>query len=426
MNKKGICSLALVFVGGFAALFASGAQEEKAGQPVEINYISSTILESPEGDFEQGLIDKFNEENPDIKVSVSGISTNSLNQKYLALAAGNNLPDFFMVMDSGATMIGELGVAAPLSDVFDQEFLDGFSNKYLDLFSYDGIPTGLPWFTSPRGVLYRADIFEKYGITVPTTWEEMEEVAKKLTVDGNFGMTLVGTKNGSGGSRFQAVIRNFGVDEFTKDSNGKWSTDIGSQNYIDALRAYTNLDVVDGAVPPGVIETGYPDAVTLFASGKAAMIITGSNAIGAITTQVPELQGKLGAFPLPSVKRYVAGANGVAFYINKDSKHKDAIAKFLKFIMNDENMLKLGQLTGRIAPKNMAEGNPMTKDPAIKGFLKALNSNYSVPDIDGYTEALDIHGEAYQSVFTGQKTCEEAAKIAQKRAMAICEKANVE
>lgn len=426
MKRKSLCSLAILSACGFATLFANGAQEEKAGQPVQIKYISSTILESPEGDFEQDLIDTFNAENPDIEVSVSGIASNSLNQKYLALAAANNLPDFFMVMDSGATTIGSLDVAAPLSDVFSQDFLDGFSQKYMDLFSYKGVPTGIPWFTSPRGVLYRADLFEKYGIEVPTTWGEMEDAAKALTRDGNYGITLVGTKNGSGGSRFQAVIRNFGVDEFTKDANGKWSTDIGSQEYIDALRAFTDFDVKDGVVPPGVIETGYPDAVTLFASGKAAMLITGSNAIGAITTQVPELKGKLGSFPLPEVNRYVAGANGVAFYINKECKHKDAVAKFLQFIMNDENMLKLGQLTGRIAPKNIKDGDAMAQDPALKGFLKALKSNYSVPDIDGYAEALDIHGEAYQSVFTGQKTCEEAAAIAQKRAQAICDKANAE
>ena len=38
----------------------------------------------------------------------------------------------------------------------------------------------IPQDSGPMGMLYRSDIFEKYGLEVPTTWAEFEEQAKKL------------------------------------------------------------------------------------------------------------------------------------------------------------------------------------------------------------------------------------------------------
>lgn len=38
----------------------------------------------------------------------------------------------------------------------------------------------IPQDSGPMGMLYRNDIFEKYGLEIPTTWAEFEEQAKKL------------------------------------------------------------------------------------------------------------------------------------------------------------------------------------------------------------------------------------------------------
>ena len=75
------------------------------------------------------------------------------------------------------------------------------------------------------------------------TWDEYVEVSKALTGDGAYGNTLVGANNGSGAGRFQYVIRNFGVDEFIQGDDGTWTTDIGSQKYIDALRALSLIHI---------------------------------------------------------------------------------------------------------------------------------------------------------------------------------------
>ena len=81
---KKFLSLALVAVLCLCSLAIPAVAENDV---VEVLYLSSTILETPEGAFEQQLIDKFNAENPGIHVTVEGCAANDLNAKLTAMAA---------------------------------------------------------------------------------------------------------------------------------------------------------------------------------------------------------------------------------------------------------------------------------------------------------------------------------------------------
>ncbi len=433
-RKLALALSAVIALSSFTACSGGGSVSSQAGsnsaavstaakEPVTVTYISSTILESPEGKFEQKIIDDFNAQKNGITVKVEGVAANDLMKKYVTLATSNSMPDFFLANQLDVGTIVDMGLASDVSKIFDKQYLDGFT-KTLESYTVNGVAYGIPWFSSASGVIYRKDLFDKKGLKEPTTWQEFVDVAKQLTTDGNYGITLVGTKDASGAGRFQYVLRNFGVDEFTKDTSGKWTTDIGSQKYIDALRAYTDLDVKDGTVPPGVTETNYATAVSLFSSGKAAMLITGANAIGAITSQVPELKGKLGSFPVPAVARSVSSAAGFGYFITP-GKHEKESAEFIKFMLESKNALDFSQMTGRLPTRTDTINDPaISAMPELAGFLKAAQNSYTIPIISGYSQVNDIHGDAYQSVLTKTSSVEEAAKKAQERAQKICDTAN--
>lgn len=443
MLLKKASALSLAAILGLSALTGCGGQEttsasadtgttssastEQAGsrEEVTISYISSTILESPEGDFEQACIDEFNALDNGIHVEVEGVNANDLMKKYITLATSNSMPDFFLVNLLDTPTVVDMGLAAEVEPIFGEEYVSGFDEASLTSASVDGVAYGIPWFGGASGILYRKDIFDEKGVEVPTTWDELVAAAQALTDGDSYGMALVGTNDGSGAGRFQYVLRNFGVDEFTQDENGKWVTDIGSQKYIDALRAYTDLDVTYGVCPPGVIETDYPTAVNLFSSGKAAMLITGSNAIGAITSQVPDLKGKLGSFPVPAVERSVSAPGGFGFFISSTSEHQAEAAEFIKFMLEKDREIEFASMTGRLPTRTEAlEDSTIREMPEMSGFLQAMEVIYQTPTIPGYTEVQDVHGQAYQSVFTGEATVEEAAAKAQERAQEICDEAN--
>lgn len=392
---------------------------------VTITYISSTYLESPEGDFEKQCIEAFNALDNGITVEVEGVAANDLMKKYITLATSDSMPDFFLANMLDTATIADMGIAAEMAPIFGEEYMAGFDESSLASASLDGTAYAIPWFSGASGIIYRKDLFDAKGIEPPKTWDELVAAAKALTEGDSYGMTLVGTNNASGAGRFQYVLRNFGVDEFVKGDDGKWTTDIGSEKYIDALRAYTDLDLTEKVCPPGVIETDYASAVNLFSSGKAAMLITGSNAIGAITAQVPELKGKLGSIPVPAVERSVCTPGGFGYFISP-GKHEQESAEFIKFMLDQARAIEFAKLTGRLPTRTDAlNDEAVTSNPELSGFLETRKGKiYEVPGIPGYSEINDVHGEAYQAVFTGAKTVEQAAARAAERAQGICDEAN--
>lgn len=406
-----------------SAVFANGNSEKSDSNDgvTTIQYITSTILESPEGDWEKQKIAEFESMNPDIKVEAIGIASGDLGKKYVALATANDLPDVFQVTGEIATNLADLGVVSPVEEIYPEDFYSKFTEPYMNLYSLNDTFYGIPWFSVPPAVIYRKDIFDAQGLEIPTTWEDFVDVAKALTGENTYGVTLVGVKTGSGTSRFQHVMRNFGVDEFYQDENGMWQTDLTSKKFERALKEYTDLDVKYGVVPPGVIETDYSAAVKLFSSGKAAMIITGSNAVGAITAQVPELKGKLGSFLIPNVERYMTVPNGSGFYVCNYGE-VEAASKFVQFLCSNENLREFEQLTGRVSAL-IPDPNAVIPDE-LKGFVEASRYLQDAPNMKNYNEIVDILGTAFQNVFSGVMTAEEAAEQAGTRAQALCDKAN--
>lgn len=428
MRRTSALLSAVALAAALTACAPGGEGQSPGGEgDVTITYLSSTILESPEKDLEQAAIDEFNALDNGITVKVEGIAANDMMEKFTALATANDMPDFYMSDIKNVATLTDMGLAEDVSTVFDADYLSSFTPDALAGYTVDGVVRALPWFTTPQGIVYRTDLFDAAGAAVPTTWDELVATAKKLTSGDQYGIALVGTKDASGAGRFQYVLRNFGVNEFTQGSDGTWATDVGSDEFVAALTAFTNLYTVDKVVPPGVIETDYASAVSLLSSGQAAMLITGSNAIGAITSKAPDLKGKLGSFPIPAVKRAVNSQTGFGFYVSPTSEHKAAVAEFLEFFNSKDKSVEYAQATGRLSMLTEGQADPAAAaDPALAGFLEALTKGevFVLPTIPNFSEANDIYGEAYQSVFTGVATPEQAAARAAERAQALVQKAN--
>jgi ABC-type glycerol-3-phosphate transport system substrate-binding protein len=155
------------------------------------------------------------------------------------------------------------------------------------------------------------------------------------------------------------------------------------------------------------------------------MLITGSNAIGAITSQVPDLKGKLGSFPCPGPARNVSTVGGYSYMINPKTPYKPQAAEFIKYMLQDDIALEFSAMTGRLPTRTSAAASPKIPEmPELQGFLKAGENVYVNPTIPGYGEINDIHGEAYQTVFARLATVEAAAAKAKQRAQALCDAAN--
>ncbi len=394
-----------------------------------LKIMSSTIVENPEGTVEQAIADAFMAANPDITIEFIGTPMNDIFKTVTTNAIGGELPDIFTNTPEFAATAEDLGIVADLNEVFDAEFLAGFYPTALEESTVNGKLVVLPWFTVPVGVLYRADWFEEAGLEGPQTWDEFVNAAQTLTQDTDgdgqtdrWGFAMVGSKNGSGFFRFTHLLRSQGAWELYKDADGNWQSDLGSEGMVNALRIYQTLNE-SGTVPPGVTETSYGEAVSLMASEKTAMMVTGPHTIGAIIAQNPDLAGKIYSVPVPMGTQRSASLGVGGFSIAESSKNKEAAARYLQFLVSTENMLEWNRVTGRMPAQIEAGDQPQISGPIYAGFVEAIGYAKPSPQAPFYTQIQEVMGEAYQAVLVGGVSPEDAAAQAGAQAAEIIKNA---
>ncbi|WP_175639338.1 ABC transporter substrate-binding protein [Metabacillus schmidteae] len=398
----------------------SGGSDSDSSDTITLKVLSPTVVESPEGDVEKQIAEDFMKENPNIKIEFIGVPMNEIYTKLTTMATGGEVPDIFINSPEFYGKAHEMGIVEDLTPLLGEEYINGFYPATLDEAMIDGKLQYAPWFTIPTGLLYRKDWFEEEGLNPPKTWDEFLTAAKTLTGDTNgdgevdrWGFAMVGTNNGSGGSRFIPIMRTFGAEELTSE-NGEWTTGYDSKEAIDAFSFFSELVTEHEVVPPGPLQTGYPEAVSLMASEKAAMMVTGPHSIGSILNQNPELEGKIAGVPLPheegQTHKAVLGMLG--FSISATSEHKDAAVKYLKFLLNKKNQLAWNEKTGRIPARMEAGNDPAVSTPELQGFIEALDYAFPLPNTPYYPSVQLASAEAYQAIISGTMTAEEAAKNA--------------
>lgn len=409
-----------VILGAAALFLATYAHQVPAADNVTIKVLSSTIVEGPEGKAEQKYADDFMQLNPNVTIEFIGVPANELYAKTNTLAIGGAMPDVFINSPEFMAQAHDLGIVADMEETFGAEFFKGFSEGPLAMAKLDDKYQFAPWFTIPVTLLYRLDIFEEAGLAPPSTWDEFRDVAKALTVDtdddGNidrWGFAMIGTNNGSGATRFFQVLRAHGADELVEDDDG-WKTQFDSPGSMASFQLFSDLVNVDKSVPPGPLQTGYGEAVSLVATGKAAMMITGPHTIGAVLEQNPDLDGKLAGAILPSVEGVDPDINLGMFgwAVSATSENKDIAADYIKFVLNKENQIAWNSATGRLPTRLDALGDPSIDKPMLQGFVAAAKFGYQPPTAKFYPELFSIAGDNYQAVIAGQKTAQQAAQDA--------------
>ncbi|MGV8883784.1 MAG: ABC transporter substrate-binding protein [Rhodoglobus sp.] len=144
----------------------------------------------------QPAVEAFEAANPDVKVDLvvddgsSGGSATFQTKIALADQAGEGWPDVvFSTQNNDASWAsketnGVQAFAAPLNKgFFEDKFLDGFTAGALDPLTVDDTVYGLRNDLAPVLFWYNKALLDEFGYTVPTTWEEYQELSDKLAAE---------------------------------------------------------------------------------------------------------------------------------------------------------------------------------------------------------------------------------------------------
>lgn len=255
MSSKRTATVAALGAAALLLAACGGGDGEASAEATCSNTITKTEAEQVTvwawyPAFEQ-VVDLFNDTHDDVQIcwTNAGQGADEYTKFSQALEAGSGAPDVIMleaeVLSSFTIRDGLVDLAEYGAAELEEEYTEG---AWSDVTSGEAI-YAIPVDGGPMGMLYRQDIFDEYGIEVPTTWDEFADAARQLRDAGFDGVIADFPPNG--GALLHALFAQNGWQPFTYDS--AQPTDIGVD--IDTPEALEVLDYWNGLVEEGLVAT---------------------------------------------------------------------------------------------------------------------------------------------------------------------------
>ncbi|MEN2740260.1 sugar ABC transporter substrate-binding protein [Microbacterium sp. X-17] len=327
-------SLALAACAGGSGASSSSSSDsidaalQKGG---EITYWSWT----PQADAQ---VKAFEAAYPNVKVNLvnAGTGNDEYTKLQNAITAGSGAPD---VVQIEYYALPQFELSNALLDLSQYGFgdlqQDYTASTWGHVVSGDSI-YGLPQDSGPIALFYNKTVFDKYGIPVPTTWDQYIAAAQKLhaadptkyiaadTGDAGFTTTMIWQ---AGGQPFKTDGTNVTInlqDAGTKKWTSTW-----------------NQLLQGGLLAP--IPAWSDDWYKALGNGTIASIVLGAWMPGVLQGSVPQASGDWAVAPVPTYdgKPATSESGGGAQAVTKQSQNPALAAGFLKWLNNSDASLKI-------------------------------------------------------------------------------------
>ncbi|WP_440984482.1 ABC transporter substrate-binding protein [Shinella sumterensis] len=221
----------------------------------------------------QGLTDDFAAKNPDIQLEWVTLEENVLRERVTTDIATKGGPyDIVTIGNYEVPIWAKQGWLVALDGLGTDYDVDDLLPAIRGGLSVDGKLYAAPFYGESAMIMYRKDLFEKAGLTMPDspTWEFIGEAARKITDRSAdiSGMCLRGKAGWGENMAFLTALNNsFGGRWF--DEN--WQPQFDQPEWKTSLQFY--VDLMKDAGPQGASSNGFNENLTLFQQGKCGMWI---------------------------------------------------------------------------------------------------------------------------------------------------------
>ena len=369
---KKIIAMLLVLVMALSLVACGGKTDEK----VTLEVIAAEYGQQTKA-WWQGFEKDFEAANQNIDLVVDVVSWNDIYTVVNTRISNNDAPDILNI-DVFADYQAD-GLLLPAKDYISEATYAKFYQSFLDQSVVDGVVWAVPDLASARAMYYNKDILDEVGVDVPTTWDELVDVSKKIVehYNGEVYPWGVDMTTDEGQACFSYYIWNNGGN-FT-DENGNWT--LNSAENVEAIEFIIGM-VKDGLTNSDPAqETRYANQ-DMFGAGKVAMMI-GPNSI---PTYIADGGYSInwGVASIPTNNANGSISQGVMDrFMCFDNKYSDAeleaVTKFFDFFYEDTRYSEWVIMEGFL-PATSAGGEIMAKaDPANAAWIEIVGSSYFYP-----------------------------------------------
>ncbi|MFD3307389.1 ABC transporter substrate-binding protein [Streptomyces sp. NPDC058694] len=294
------------------------------------------------------VVDLWNKDHPDIQVESKNISNDQYGAIGNALKAGK-APDLAQV---GYDQLPTLRSQDAFVDATACKTAAGTESKFVPWtwsqasFGGEGV-YALPQDTGPMAMYVRTDIFKKYDVPIPTTWDEYTTAAEKLhKADPKLTMTFFDPNNAEW---FNGLLWQNNANMYSY-SGDKWHVTVDSDKSKQVAEYWQKL--IDDKLVRTDLANGSTQMFAAYQNDQMATQLGAAWGYTGIRDNLPDQAGKWSIVPMPT---WGAGGNsgdwgGSTVAFMKGGKHLYEAAEFNTWLNTDPKALALANEVGGLYP----------------------------------------------------------------------------
>jgi len=344
------------------------------------------------------VVDQWNAGHPDIQVKLSNpAGGDQLVAKMITAHEAKNGPDIAKVEYQSLPALVAKGVVRDITD-YTKDTVKDFDAATLNATRFQGKVYGVPQDFAPLMLFYRADLFTKYGLSVPTTWEQFAADAK--TVRAKAPKAYLTNFDAADPGWFTGLAQQAGADWWSADGN-TWKVDIAGAA-TQKVASFWEQMVKTGSIAKN--PSFSPQWNKQMNDGSLLTWISGAWAPAQLGGIAPATKGKWAVAPLPA---WTAGDKttgiwgGSAITVTSDSQHPKEAAEFASWL-NTDNAAVTAQVKDINIYPAATSGRALPVLQSPPAFFPNQPDFYSkVEQVAGSARSFPMWGPNVTVTFTG-------------------------
>lgn len=334
-NRKGLKLAAVAASAAVMMSLAACSQQADGGDADEKIELRMTWWgDDSRHEVTNAALDLFEEQNPNITVVRDFSGFDGYLDKITTQYTGGNSPDVIQLYNEVLVEFASRGQLVDLGEQVDAGnlSLDGWPEDLIEVNTIDGALSALPFGLSTHGFIFDTTLLEGLGVEAPTgdySWDDLADFAAE--VRSASGGSLAGVTDLSHGYQvFEVWAKQHG--EGFLDADG---LAFSADTLEDYWQYWADLRESGGATAPDVTSEYQGTPYDAVIAGVAASTFLFTNQYDGVQGRTPNVIS-LERFPGEAKEpgQYLRTAMNLT--VSAQSKHPEAAAKLVDFLLNDE------------------------------------------------------------------------------------------
>ena len=424
MKKKMVC----ILMAGVMASLVPAQMVFAEGDSGEKTVVKFQTWNPGDEEYTHAMLEKFEEEHPDIQIDYTFMPyTDHVEKLKVDLSAGD-AADVYGVQ-TGAMYKEFRDFEEDLTPYLVKEYGDDWASNYNEyamslLKGDDGEYYAVPLGLSYAGYVWaNMKYFDKYGLELPTNYDELKEVCKTFRDNGEYPLVIGAKDSWINIDTWMNIATDINTEKLYSAIEGE--TPFTDEDLVQSFQIWQNC-FTDGVFQDGALGVGmYTDSTDMYQKeGSVPMILNGSWSLGAYMDsdeQSQEVYNGEGANHKIFLMDWnndgkiapVEEAVDVSLAINNQSKVKDAAWTFVDWMIHEgADTLVNGQLQYMPARNDMelnVEGLNENGTENLEYCVEQGQNNVGGYREMAYAELKETISNELTELALGDVTPEEAA-----------------